>query len=97
MSGAGHFGCPSFNPVPASYRAQILAEIRNGKRSWSRAEISGDFDAFRKRVVEPLRQLKYDGIIQALSEVESLVDGATQIIAVHIIGAVDLGHTKDKN
>ena len=81
--------------MPASYRAQILAEIRHGKCSWSHADTSGDFDAFRTRVVEPLRQLKYDGTIQALSEVESSLDGTTQIIAIHIIGEVDLEQTKD--
>jgi hypothetical protein len=41
-------------------------------------------------VVEPLRQLKYDGVIQALSEIESRENGAAQVIAVHIIGAVNL-------
>lgn len=80
--------------MATSYRRQILAEIRDGKRSWSHAEISGGFDAFRTQVVEPLRQLKYDGIIQALSEVESLVDGTMQITAVHIIGAVNYSQDK---
>jgi hypothetical protein len=42
-------------------------------------------------VVEPLRQLKYDGVIQALSEVETHDNGTTRVIAVHIIGVVDLG------
>jgi hypothetical protein len=73
-----------------SYRQQILAEIREGKRSWSYAP-SGDYDVFRTRVVEPLRQLKYEGVIQALSEVESPANARTRVIAVHIIGAVDLG------
>jgi hypothetical protein len=73
----------------SSYQQQILAEIRDGKRSWSCAP-SGDYDIFRTQVVEPLRQLKYDGVIQALSEVESRENGMTRIIAVHIIGAVDL-------
>ena len=74
--------------MPPSYRAQILAEIRHGKRSWSQADISGNFDAFRARVVEPLRQLKYDGTIQALSEVESWIDGKMVITGVSIIGPV---------
>lgn len=74
-----------------SYRTQILAQIRQGKRSWSHAEMGGDFDAFRRRVVEPLRQLKYEGIIPALSEVESLGESKTQIVAVHIIGAISYG------
>jgi hypothetical protein len=68
-----------------------MAAIHDGKRSWSCAEMGGDFAAFRRQVVEPLRQLKYDGIIAALSEIESSVDGTIQIIAVHIIGEVRLG------
>jgi hypothetical protein len=72
-----------------SYQKQILAEIRDGKRSWSYAP-SGDYEVFRTQVVEPLRQLKYDGVIQALSEIESRDNGLTRVIAVHIIGAVDL-------
>ena len=76
--------------MSSSYRQRILAEIRDGKRSWSYAP-SGDYDVFRTQVIESLRQLKYDGVIQALSEVESRANGATRVIAVHIIGAVDLG------
>jgi hypothetical protein len=76
--------------MSSSSRQQILAEIRNGKRSWSYAP-SGDYDVFRSQVIEPLRQLKYDGVIQALSEIESRANGTTRVIAVHIIGAVDLG------
>jgi hypothetical protein len=96
MSGAGHFGSPSFNPMPAPHRAQLLAEIRSGKRSWSHAEIGGNLEAFRIRVVEPLRQLKYDRIIQALSEVESLVGGKMVITDVSIIGAVSFqGEAED--
>jgi hypothetical protein len=74
--------------MSSSYRQQILAEIRGGKRSWLYPP-SGDYDVFRTQVVEPLRQLKYDGVIQALSEVESRVNGTTRVIAVHIIGTVD--------
>lgn len=76
--------------MPAFPRAKILAEIRHGKRSWSHVETAGDFDAFRARVVEPLRQLKYDGIIQALSEVESSIGGKMVITNVSIIGAANL-------
>jgi hypothetical protein len=72
-----------------SYRQQILAEIRAGKRSWSYTA-SGDYHVFRTQVVEPLRQLKYDGVIQALSEVESRGNGGTRIVALHIIGAVNV-------
>jgi hypothetical protein len=72
-----------------SYRQQILAEIRDGKRSWSYAP-SGDYEVFRTQVIEPLRQLKYDGVIQALSEIESRDNGTTRVVAVHIIGTVEL-------
>jgi hypothetical protein len=75
--------------MSSSYRQQILAEIREGKRSWSYAP-GGDYDVFRTQVIEPLRQLKYDGVIQALSEVESRENGMTRVIAVHIIGVVDV-------
>jgi hypothetical protein len=76
-------------PMSFSYRHYIVTEIRDGKRTWSYAP-GGDYDVFRTQVVEPLRQLKYDGVIQALSEVESRANGTTRVIAVHIIGAVDL-------
>ena len=82
-------GFSLFDPMSFSYRQQILAEIADGKRSWSYAP-SGDYEIFRTQVVEPLRQLKYDGIIQALSEVESRENGTTRVIAVHIIGPIDL-------
>jgi hypothetical protein len=80
----------------SSYRQQILAEIRAGRRSWSYAP-SGDYLIFRTQIVEPLRQLKYDGIIQALSEVESPVDGTTRVVTVHIIGEVNLGPEEEEN
>jgi hypothetical protein len=79
-----------FNPMPSSYRQQILAEIRAGKRSWLYAA-TGDYEVFRRQIVEPLRQLKYDGIIQALSEVESPENGTPRVVAIHIIGTVNLG------
>lgn len=82
--------------MSSPYRQQILAEIRNGKRSWSYAP-DGNYDVFRTQVVEPLRQLKYDGVIKALSEVESRFDGTTRVIEVHIIGAVDLSSTEDQD
>lgn len=78
-----------------SNRQQILADIRGGKHSWSYAP-KGDYDIFRAQIVEPLRQLKYDGVIQALSEIESRVDGTMRVTAVLIIGAVDLGACEDE-
>jgi hypothetical protein len=78
--------------MASPYQTQILAQIRYGKRSWSYAEIAADFDAFRTEVVEPLRQLKDAGQIQAISEIESPVRGKTQVIAVHISGPIINGH-----
>ena len=82
--------------MAARYQAQILAQIRDGKRVWSYAEIGNDFDAFRSEVVEPLRQLKYAGVIGALSEIESVVGGREQITGVEIIGGIKAGLEADE-
>jgi hypothetical protein len=74
--------------MTSRHETQILAQIRHGKRSWSCADRGGDFVAFRREVVEPLRQLKYNGIIQALSEIESPIAGKMEITGVSIIGAI---------
>ncbi|HVF70491.1 MAG TPA: hypothetical protein VM940_02685 [Chthoniobacterales bacterium] len=82
--------------MASSPRHHILTELRNGKRAWSYAP-GGDYQGFRRQVVEPLRQLKYDGVIQALSEVESPGNGTTRVIAVHVIGEIDLSRTQDED
>ena len=74
--------------MAARYQAQILARIRDGKRFWSYAETGKDLDAFRSEVVEPLRQLKYAGVIPALSEIEVTVGDQQRITGVQILGAV---------
>lgn len=74
--------------MAARYQQEILAQIRDGKRFWSYAETGKDFDTFKREVVEPLRQLKYAGVITALSEVESAIEGQERIIGIQIIGAV---------
>jgi hypothetical protein len=74
--------------MASSYRAHILAQIRTGRRSWSVAELFDDSNAFRTQIVEPLRQLKYEGVVQALSETELHRDNGSNIIRVTIIGAV---------
>ena len=76
--------------MAARYQKEILAQIREGKRFWSYAETGRNFDAFKREVVEPLRELKYAGVITALSEVESTIGGREQITGVQIIGAVDV-------
>jgi hypothetical protein len=82
--------------MASSFRQQILAEMRDGKRSWSYVP-GGDYDKFRTQVVEPLRQLKYDGVIRALSEVESPGNGTTRVIAAKVIGRIDWGRAQDED
>jgi hypothetical protein len=74
--------------MTSRHETQIRAQIRHGKRSWSCADRGGDHVAFRREVVEPLRQLKYNGIIQALSEIESPIAGKMEITGVSIIGTI---------
>jgi hypothetical protein len=76
--------------MTSRYETKLLAQIRHGKRSWSCADRGGDVVAFRTEVVEPLRQLKYNQIIQALSEIESPIAGKMEIIGVSIIGTISL-------
>ena len=70
------------------YRAKLLIEITSGRRSWSHTEVGGDVLAFRLQFVDPLRQLKYDGFFEALSEMESSVGYRTAITSVTILGRV---------
>ena len=74
--------------MAARYQPQILGQIRDGKRFWSYAETGKDFDAFRWEVVEPLRQLKYAGVIPALSEIVATVAGRERITGIQIIGGI---------
>jgi hypothetical protein len=74
--------------MTSPHETEIMAQIRHGKRSWLCADRGGDPVAFRREVVEPLRQLKYNGIIQALSEIESPIAGKTEITGVSIIGTI---------
>jgi hypothetical protein len=75
----------------ARYQAAILAQIREGKRTWSYADKGKDFEAFRREVVEPLRQLKYAGVVSTLSEIQAAAAGNERITGVQIIGAVKKG------
>lgn len=70
------------------YRAHILAQIRVGRRSWSLADVADDRNVFRTQIIEPLRQLKYEGVLAALSEIESERGNDITITGVTIIGAV---------
>ena len=80
--------------MAARGQAQILAQIRDGKRFWSYAEIGKDFNAFRSEVVEPLRQLKYAGVVSALSEIAATVSGRERITGIEIIGAIKMSPEK---
>jgi hypothetical protein len=82
--------------MTSRHETQILAQIRHGKRSWSSADRGGDYVAFRREVVEPLRQLKYNGIIQALSEIESPIAGKMEITGVSIIGTISFPPQKEE-
>jgi hypothetical protein len=82
--------------MASSFQQQILAEIRAGRRSWLYAP-GVDYDVFHTQVVEPLRQLKYDGVIQALSEVESPGNGTNRVVAVHVIGQIHWGAAQDED
>jgi hypothetical protein len=82
--------------MAARDHAQILAQIRDGKRFWSSAERGNNFDAFRSEVVEPLRQLKYAGVIPALSEIEAIVAGRERITGVQIIGGIKISPDEEE-
>src|SRR4051794_13148392 len=84
-------------PTAARYQTEILAQIRDGKRSWSYADRGKDFEAFRREVVEPLRQLKYAGVIHALSEIEANVGGFERITGVQIIGTLNTARQHEKD
>lgn len=61
--------------MPSPYQKDILAQILDGKRRWANAEAEGDPDVFKTQVVVPLRQLKYEGVIDQLEEVEAEIEG----------------------
>lgn len=83
--------------MAASHREQILAQIRDGKRFWSYAENGRNFDAFKREVVEPLRELKYAGVISALSEIETIIGDKERITGIQIIGAVKEGREEQED
>jgi hypothetical protein len=75
--------------MPSPFRKEVLAQVLDGKRIWSNAETRGDHDVFYTQIVTPLRELKYDGVIDALNEIEYSIDGDTHIIGVEIIGGIN--------
>ena len=81
--------------MPSPYQKEILAQVLDGKRSWSNAEVKGDPDVFKTQVIVPLRELKYEGVIDQLEEVEAAIDGEVHIVMVEIIGAINYHHEED--
>jgi hypothetical protein len=77
------------------YRNTIRNQILDGKRTWSNAEFGGDHDVFFTEVVKPLRDLKYEGVFDTLSEIEAPIDGEVYVIGVEIIGAIN--YHEDEN
>lgn len=75
--------------MASPYRNAVRDQILDGKRMWSNAEFGGDHDVFFTQVVKPLRELKYEGLFDVLSEIESPIDGEVYIIGVEIIGAIN--------
>jgi hypothetical protein len=69
----------------------VRAQLLDGKRTWSKAELGADADAndFFTQVVTPLRELNYEGVIDTLNEVEFAIDGNVEITFVEIIGAIN--------
>jgi hypothetical protein len=75
--------------MASPYRSQVLAQVLDGKRSWSHAVVNGDFDVFKTEIVAPLRELRGEGIVEQLSEISAAIDGDVYIIGVDIIGAIN--------
>jgi hypothetical protein len=81
--------------MSSPYQKEILEQVLDGKTHWSNAEVDGDFDVFKTQVVVPLRELKYEGIIDQLEEVEAAIDGEVHIVVVEILGAINYHHEED--
>ena len=76
--------------MSSPYRRNILERIlEDNKRMWSIAEVGGDADLFLNRVVEPLRELKGEGVIAILSEITATISGKVIVTGVEIIGPIN--------
>lgn len=82
--------------MPSAYQKEILAQILDGKRSWTNAEVNGDFDVFKTQIVDPLRELKYEGVIEELEEVRFAINGESHIAVVEIIGAINYDQNEEE-
>ncbi len=74
--------------LASPHRNNVLSEVLAGKRRWTIADCHDDERLFQATVVRPLRELKYEGIIWALSETEVHVADRSQITAVEILGKI---------
>jgi DNA-binding transcriptional regulator YhcF (GntR family) len=75
--------------MTSPYRRSVLERIlEDNKRLWSIAEFGGDADLFLSRVVEPLRELKREGVIVTLSEIVATIGGKVMVIGVEVIGPI---------
>lgn len=75
--------------MASRYRSRVLAQLLDGKRSWSNAEVEDSFDRFKTEIVAPLRELRREGIIEDLDEISAAVDGSVHTVEVEIIGAIN--------
>jgi len=82
--------------MSSPYQKDILAQVLDGKRNWSNAEVNGDFDVFKTQVVDPLRELKYEGVIEELEEIRFAIDGESHIVVVEIVGAINYDHKEEE-
>jgi hypothetical protein len=76
--------------MASPYRKQIFDQILDGKRTWSVGEdFAGDYDDFKTQAVDPLRELKYAGVIEALSEIDFAIESDVKIAGIEIIGPIN--------
>lgn len=75
--------------MSSPFRHAVLERIlEDNKRIWSIAEVGGDAALFFNRVVQPLRELKREGVIATLSEITATIGGKVIVTGVEIIGPI---------
>lgn len=82
--------------MPSPYQQSVLDRVLDGKRLWSNADAGGDADVFYTEVVTPLRELRYEGVIEDLIEITSAIDGDVVIIGAEIVGPVNYHHKEEE-
>ena len=71
-----------------NYCKARLLEIEVGRRFWQSTSSPENARTFYKRVVQPLRRLQRQGVVENVQEITATDDRTP--IAVEIIGQVDL-------